>query len=412
MATYFVILLAVVLAGMLIGLPFFLKWLAEGNILFTTVPEGTAKAVLKSKTLDHIVLSLKGSHLNKPGSLWYDPALPDWEVVKNVRGSKITYEDRNFLSRWLGIYYVGIPPFRTVYEYLFEWNEMRLGNDGSKEVWARKERTDFIYAVAFPYIFIVDEAETKDRLPVDVEIQATVRVVNPYKALFDTENWMEVVSGTLIAAARNFIGSEDYGDLVSEIRKTKSGDQDSCQLCTSVLKLNDALENGTPGIHARYGVMIDMVDILRVDIAGARKAEILDATVQKYTADQKAYTTATLGKAEAEATLAKGTAEAEVISKKGAAEASAIEKKGLAEAKALTARLASWNSGGTLNALIAQMEAMGSQGPGKTVIWANNPFVQRFSGLAEALDTLGIKSVDDLKDYFGKAGDESEEKQA
>jgi len=410
MATFFVILLIVVIAGMLIGLPFFLKWLADGNVLFTTVPEGTAKAVLKSKTLDHIVMSLKGFHLNKPGSYWYDSDLPLWEVVKNKPGIK--YEDRNFLSRWLGIYYVGIPPFRTVYEYLFEWNEMRLGTNGSKEVWSRKERTDFIYAVAFPYIFIVDEAETQDRLPVDVEIQATVRVVNPYKALFDTENWMEVVSGALIAASRNFIGSEDYGDLVSEIRKTRSGDQASCQLCTSVLKLNDALENGTAGIHERYGVVIDMVDILRVDIAGERKAEILDATVQKYTADQKAYTTATLGKAEAEAALAKGTASAKVIELEGVAKASAIENAGLAEAKALTARLAAWNGGGTLNALIAQMEAMGSQGPGKTVVWANNPFVQKFSGLAEALDTLGLKSLDDLKNYFGKAGAEPGEKSA
>ena len=412
MTTFFVVLLALVLAGMLIGLPFFLKWLAEGNTLFTTVPEGTAKAAMKSKTLDHVVMSLKGSHLNKPGSSWYDESIPDWEVVENV--SEVSYEDRNFLSRWLGIYYVGIPPFRTVYTYRFAWNEMSKKEDGTKKVWSRDERTDFIYVVAFPYVFIVDEAETDDNLPVDVQIQATVRVVNPYKALFDTENWMEVVSGALIAATRNFVGSKDYADLVSESRLPKGGTDTSGgdRLCTPVLKLNDTYPDGSPGLHGRYGVIIESVDILRVDIAGERKAEILDATVQRYTADQKAYTTSTLGKAEAEATLAKGTASAKVIELEGVAKASAIENAGLAEAKALTARLAAWNGGGTLNALIAQMEAMGSQGPGKTVIWANNPFVQKFNGLAEALDTLGIKSLDELKEYFGKSGTESEEKTA
>lgn len=111
------ILLLAIFVGALISLPFFLKWLAKGDILYTEVPERTAKAIMRSGSLDHFVMSLKEYHLNKPGSRRFDPTKPEWEVLKN-RPNK-NYDDRNPLSRWLGLYWVGIPPFRKVYSYTF-----------------------------------------------------------------------------------------------------------------------------------------------------------------------------------------------------------------------------------------------------------------------------------------------------
>lgn len=281
------------------------------------------------------------------------------------------------------------------------------------ELCTREEGTDFIYVVAFPYVVVLVEAETDDNLPVTLQILVTIRIVNPAKALFETEDWMKVVSGTVISAARNFVGSKPYADLVSEAKiESKGGTAEGDRLDTSVCKLNEKLADGSPGLHERYGVVVDKADIQRVDIAGARKEEILDATVQQYTADQRACTVSTIGKADADAIRTKGTAEADVIAKKGEAEASAIEKKGLAEAKALTARLKSWNDGGTLNGLIAQTEAMSAPGENKTVIWANNPFVKKVDGLAETLESLNIHSLDDLKRNLGIKPENSQEKSA
>ncbi len=383
MASYIALSLLVITLGLAICLPFFLNWLADGDILYTKVREGTAKAVMRGKSLNHLVMSLKGSHLNDPEASWFDPSIPEWEVVKNEPG--ITCDSRKFLSRSLGLYFVGIPPFRSVYAYTFSWNEMRRNkSSGVEEVWPRDERTNFIYAVPFPYVILLSEAETDDRLPVDVEYLLTVRVVNPFKALFDTEDWMQVVTGAVNGVARNFVGHQNYDDLVSDI--PKDGDATGHGKFFQLLKgLNDHLPDGSDGLHAKYGLVIEAADIQRVDIAGKHKDDILKATVAAYTADQEAYATKAAGEATADATRQVGFAEAEVTAKRGEAEAAVLRQKGLASADALKARTKVLVNAGSMGSVIAQTEAMASTGPGKTVIWANNPLMGAIPAVADAL---------------------------
>jgi regulator of protease activity HflC (stomatin/prohibitin superfamily) len=265
---------------------------------------------------------------------------------------------------------------------------------GEKKVWPRKEWTDFIYVVSFPYIMTLVEAETLDNLPVTVMFQLRIRIVNPFKALFDTENWMDVVSGAAIGAARNFVGSKTYAELVSERKLGAKLAKDAADsFSTLLVELNEQLP-GLPdgyGLHREYGAIVEGADVQSISLAGERAGEILEATVKAYTADQNAYATEKAGQADASARRAIGTADADVI-----------RLKAVAEADGLTAKLAAWNNGGRLNALIVQMEAMKAEGAGTKVIWANNPFVQSMDGLAELLDKLGFTSIDDLKAAIGK----------
>jgi hypothetical protein len=390
---------AIALAGTAIATPFFLNWLADGDVLFTKVKEGTAKAVMIGKTFSHFVMSHRGYHLNIPGNPEFDPREPAWEVLENKRGKTPDfYDDRNWLFKKLGIFYVGIPPFRSVLRYKFAWNEEKTGTTGKLSVWVRERLTDFIYTSNFPYLIVIDSAETKDRLPVDGIYQLTVRITNPFKALFDTENWMENVSASANRQARNFIGASNYSELVSEDenREGEKGPGDSFSKPVVLLTTELPDETVVPGrkrrktgLAGRNGVTIVSADLQQIDITGPRAAEILDATVKAYTAEQDAYATKQAGEASAAADLAKGTANATVI-----------ELKGKAEGVSLDARLSILSKFADLGQIVVQADAMKADGPGKTIIWANNPFFASKPGLADTLAGLGIKTPEDLRDLM------------
>lgn len=385
-----------------VATPFFMKWLAAGNVLFTEVHEGTVKTILRSGSFDHMVMSLKGYRLNDPRGPGYDSSKPAWEVLPVPAGKEKDFDRRGFLTRWLGLFYVGLPPFRTVHSYRFAWSELRQDEKtGEQKVWPRNERTDFIYAVSFPYILILVEAETKDRLPVTVTFQVSLRVVNPYKALFDSENYFQSVAGAAINAARNYVGSKEYSELVSEFKHMHDDSQDASALFAKPLRdLNDTCPGESKGLHELYGVIIERADPLQIDLAGDQKDEILRSTVKRYTADQEAYTIKVSGEATADAQLALKTAEAE-----------GIRRVGTATGEAYTAKLDALAKHAGLAEVLIQAEAMTSPGEGTRIIWANNPFF-RNSGMADILDGLGLKNLDQLKETLSHlAGNHEEAKE-
>lgn len=400
---YSVLIATTSVAAIAIASPFFANWLAEGNVLFTHVKEGTAKAVMVGGDFSHFVMALRGYHVNDPNTAWYDESVPDYEIVKNERGKK--YEGQGLLARKFGLRYVGIPPFYSIKKYHFDWTEPRGGKP-----WERHEDTEVIYVTSFPYILKLPAAETADRIAVTVEFQVSVRVVNPYRALFDTENWLELVSGAIMGAARNYVGQRGYTELVSEYKAAKdAGTSPSVISPFSVplRELSKVCADGTPGLHELYGVVIERGDIQSVEYAGDNP-QFLTAAEEAFIADQKRYATETNATAEANAKLTLAEAESKSIRMIAEAKAFEIDAEGAATAKALAARLASWNNGGLLNAIVAQTEAMASPGPNKTVIWANNPLIGKINGLAEAFDSLGIKTLDQLKHYFSNAESEPE----
>lgn len=382
--------------------PFFMNWLADGDVLFTKVKEGTAKAIMTGDTFHHFVLSHRGYHLNDPR--WkkdpaddrYDNSLPAWEIVPNPDVTKPggkppeVYDNRGWLLRKLGLYWVGLPPFRSVYEYNFVWNEEKVDTTGKPHLWNREGTTNFIYTSKFPYLVVIDSAETEDRLPLDGMYQLTVQINNPFSALFHTENWLESVTGYSNRQARNFIGARKYGALVSETKVT--GDPNDERFSTTILELNTALpgQTGTDnGTRKQNGVTIISADLQQLEITGDQAGTIRAATLKAYTADQDAYATVAAGEAEGKAELARGTAKAAVITLTGKAVGGAYKE-----------RLNALKEFGDLAPILLQTDAMSAEGPGRTIIWANNPFIASKPGLAEALEGLGIKTPEDLRDLM------------
>lgn len=365
---YSMVAAILVLALMTVGIPFFLKWLAEENVLFTTVKEGTVKVVMRGGSLDRFLMSFSGYHLNDPANKQYRADQPEWEVLYHgkdnrhgfTREDDEYYDTRPALLRHLGLYWVGWPWANSIYVYAFEWNETYTEREnGEEKVLPRSEATDFIYVADFTYAIVTDSAQTQDRLPTNELTLVTLAVRNPYRALFSGEDWMRRVTAAINRHVRTFIGDEDFQSLIS----TKDLTEFSAPIIALTDKLpDDKTDNPPYGLQGRYGVAIRTADLQTIELAGAAKDEHQAAATRVYIAEQ-----------EAKATLLAGEAAAKVV-----------EMMGEKEASKLRARLEVIKEHGEAGVLLAQLDAMeeSSKGAGNTTIWANNPFVP----FAEALN--------------------------
>jgi hypothetical protein len=384
---WFLILVLVLIvllgAGIVAGVPSLLQWLAKENILFTTVKEGTVKAIMRGDSFDHFIMSFRGYHLNdpkKPGhkNEFVDvddgkvKKLPDWEIIYHGVGNKKGfvktdddfYDDRHKLLKKLGLYWVGWPWANSVYVYGFEWNETYT-KEGKEKVLPRAEATDFIYAADFTYAIMTEGAETKDRLPTDELTLVTVAIRNPYRALFSGEDWIRRITAAINRYVRNFVGNKGYDELISITKGTgkkalKAWAEEFSQPIINLSNfLADETDDSSPptGLKGKYGVEIRTADLQTVELSGSpeEKAKHQTAAARVYTAKQ-----------EAEATFLAGEAQGKVIKIKGDKEAEALE--------ARLAVIEKHPSGEMLAQLDAMREAGGA---GARVIWANSPFIPK-----------------------------------
>ena len=377
---------------LVVALPFFLQWLAQQGILVTFVQEGTLKIVLSGDSFHHILMSYKGHHLNDPHKPWYDAQIPAWEILPHAAGEDAAYDRRPWLARVLGIYWVGLPPFRKIRTYHFDWTELAIDRVSGKEILrTRSEMTDFAFASDFPYVQVIAAAETGGKprpasgdgesnleggnLKVDAIFVTTVAITNAYKAFYGTEDWMKRLNGAVIGTGRSFIGRKSYEQLRSETDEEHTGDDN----------MPDAILRQAEKLADICGVTVKECDVQSIELVGASK-ELQDATTQIYVAQQTSR-----------AAIIEGTGKAEALRLQGEAEAQVIRMKGEAHAQSLKDRLAALREQGALGELMLQTDAMASDGPGKTVIWANNPFVQSVPGLSAALEAAGIKTPEQLQ---------------
>jgi len=398
-------------AAALFAVAFGLFWLGDGNILVTKVPEGRAKFVMRGEEFSHLLLHREGYHVNDPNKPWYREDKPQWDMLSNTwddfprhrRGSKQEldrmYDDRFFLLRMVGLYWVGLYPFKSIYRYEFTWNEVRISEStGEEELVTRREWTDHVRVVDYTYAMRLKEAETRNNIPLDVDYATTAEMVNPVKAIFAVDDWMTRVSASTNRVTRNFIGRFEYDELVSETNQEEgSAKREEENFSKPQRHLTSKLPDDDPdaaedqrGLYGHYGIVIKAADLMSISITeGPMREKFLEATTQKYTADQGAYEVEVMGKAKAAADLAEGTAAAKVITLKGEAQANALK-----------ARLEVLSTSGRLGELLIQVDAMAADQSGKTVIWAQNPFLEKFgldSQTREMLDAAGISSPEDFK---------------
>lgn len=374
--TVMLVLLAVVVVL------FVFPWLAEENILFTKVKEGTVKAIMRGDSFERFIMSFERYHINDPTKPWVENKAR-WEIVYHGKSEEdYLYDDRSPLEKYLGLYWIGWPWRNSVYVYQFEWNETytetKVAEKGKEKVLPRAEATDFIYVSDFTYAIVTESAETKDRLPTDELTQVTVAVRNPYRALFSGEDWMRRTTAAVNRQVRNFVGSKGYDELISIIKEedadiTAISKKWAAEFSIPIIELSLLLSDETNqsplprGLRGRYGIEIRTADLQSVELSGVAKPEHQKAAAKVYSAEQDAKATRLTGQAEADV----------------------IEMKGEKEASALRTRLAIIKDHGETGIALAGYDAVqeSSKGPGNTIIWGNNPLTP----LAGVLKPTGTK---------------------
>ena len=292
--------LIALLFGMLIGmvvigwasLPAWAWILANFDICFTFVEEGTAKAVVRGKEFHKFLLQSKEMKFRERS----------WDIVP-LRPDEQP-EKRYWFERWSGARWVGLWPFFSIYNYKFKWTVAKQEEKDGKIVTTpdMRERTiGSIYIRDVVYYGKVESAETTDNTPVDVEYLLTVRVTNPYKALFRVHRWLEAVIDLTSQRGRQYIGTRSYKQLIAE-----EGDEQNSGFAGGIQALRGHLAKN-------FGVKFVYADIASVEFSRTTKKEYVEASTAAYLADAKAVAIVTEAKAEAKKIEIKGKAEANAL---------------------------------------------------------------------------------------------------
>lgn len=243
-------LVLVGVAGSVFGIIALLYFLARNNIFFTIVREGTVKIILKFDQFHQAIMTYKGYVLDA-----------EWNVQEKSGAGSIGFG---------GLKWIGIPLIRSVYKYKFRWTSFEQGEEQGKIIQKiihhPDEIIDYILVQDDVYYSFVREAETKGMVPVDVDLLSTIRIVNPYKALFRVQNWLEATQNQLKPALREFIATQEFEDLVGQ--KEEVGVK-----ATKLLKetgIRDTLEQD-------YGVRIKKLGLANINPAGERGGKYVEA---------------------------------------------------------------------------------------------------------------------------------------
>jgi len=246
-------------------------WLAPKNRWFTFVKEGTAKAVVKGDAVIKVLLQYKGYTLDDdwniiPEDTWTKNGRPlierdgklfekiieahtsteegrkkitmkekegklfektkearekvedDEEVILEEKEVEVKKENAVAPRKepWHtlgGFRYYGFYPFKDVYIYDFTWTGI---NENGEIIPHPKESLDYVIVKDDIYFAKVEEAEDINRLPLTLELIFTLRVVNPFKALFVAQNWLEMVLNRSRTVARDMITNKSYEDWTTE----------------------------------------------------------------------------------------------------------------------------------------------------------------------------------------------------
>lgn len=285
--------------GVVFGTMFLIWALAQHDLFFTQNEEGSAKIILRNRVFHRCIGALAGhAYRYETGGTRGHP----WDVVETKGVSPATPKISSAWERAArdvkkklrlvfgvtlldGLEWVGIPPFYSVYAYSFKWSVLKIGGKGEKIPETKQESLRHIFLKQVVYLVTITGAETIEAAPMNASLVLTMRVVNPYKALFAVHNWLEAISDQVAATMRAIIGKHTFKEL-TEARETASKE------------LEKDFAKRITAIKSEYGIEILIIQMQAIDPTEEVAKKIRDASLEGYTATQKATAIAILAKAE------------------------------------------------------------------------------------------------------------------
>ena len=192
----------------------------------------------------------------------------------------------SLIPRFLrGIHWIGIWPFAQIHTYKFAWTSLEdqvdqtTGIHKNLKFTSDDELLTHILVQQDTYVSRLDGAECKDNIPLDVVYLITGEVVNPYKALFRVERWLEATQNLVGASLRHWVGERSYEKIRADATSTGS----EAELTDDLdVKKVQAL------ILEKYGFNIVSIKLYSVAPGSEMAKEFVKASTVVYVAEQKA----------------------------------------------------------------------------------------------------------------------------
>lgn len=290
---------------------FAIKFMAEKNFFFAIIEEGTGIMVMsggKKGAFERAVMRHKGRMFK--GDLYCeitgDEITGDerWDVVEIPNDNsqipkelmlhrpleEILRENERRAAQGLGgVVYLGLPSLHEIYFYLFSW--ISLVQEVNGNIVVKPHQGEMLNSVMLKedvYFALIVEAEDSDGLPLNIGIGFWLTIVNPYKAFFRVQNWLETTFTIFLAEIRGF---------VSQARMMEIQKDTEAFLANYLRKIGESEKREF--LTKEYGVRVGRVKILTIDPAGkiAEEAQREAATLG-YRTEMEAKRIGTLANAE------------------------------------------------------------------------------------------------------------------
>jgi len=228
--------------------------LGPRNRFFTFVDTGRAKIAVRGGKVTKVLGEIGTKTFDTQGNLI--PQSSIFRLARRIFG---------------GLYWVGFWPLDEVYIYRFQWTNLSV--DGSLNPHpgpdGKGEWLDFVLINQDVYHFEVKGAEDVDLLPLHLELLLTLKVVNPQKALFMVQNWLETVINRFKPMVVDHVVQSKYENLVQQ-----KGSMGGALFSSSALLQAEFLD--------QYGVEVIAVEVKEIDPPD----EYREATLSQWQAEQ------------------------------------------------------------------------------------------------------------------------------
>lgn len=239
---------------------FFLAYflLAPNNCYFTFVKEGTVKFIVKGDKFERCLIQWE-EH-----TFAYSKPHPEkWNVIKGKEPWHPFGGLRFF--KW---------PIEDTHIYQFSWT----GVTEKREIQSHdKVWLDYILLKDDVYLCIASGAEDKDLIPLDLKIFLTIRIVNPYKAKFMVQNWLETVINRMEPSIRQYVAQYSFEELISKKQIVGGEMWNKLKEAGLIGRMEDPEKQRGEFIN-RYGVEVRAIEVQDISPPEGLQAIILAKT--------------------------------------------------------------------------------------------------------------------------------------
>lgn len=273
------------LAAIIFSVIVLLYFLAKNNLFFTFTEEGRAKAIMKYNRFHRVVMTYENYSLDYE---WTVCEKVDKKQGRNPQGETRALRPEPWF-RFGGLIWIGIPFIHSVYQYEFNWASFeQVAEDGMlvQKVIPHTKEIDYILVQDDVYYSFVREAEAVGMVPLNVEMLLTIRIINPYRAFFRIQNWLEATQNRLKPALRDFTATKTFEELVAQTERTETSTTQKEEISrqfSEFLSGSQIDEN----LRDDYGVLLKKAEIVNIDPAGDRGETYVAAATKGWEADKE-----------------------------------------------------------------------------------------------------------------------------